>query len=111
MNPRAEFRIDGNGTAVIAGELTLDSVASVYRTAREAMRRGGEHLSAVDLAGVTRVDSSGLALMLEWQAARAHADGGLAIRNAPMDLLRLARLCEAQDLLDLDGRAEGSADE
>lgn len=104
MNPHAEFRLDSNGTAGLAGELTLDTVNRVYRAAEDAMRRGGTRLHTVDLAAVERVDSSGLALLLEWEAGRAQADGNLSIRNVPDDLLRLARLCGAQDLLHLDGR-------
>jgi ABC-type transporter Mla MlaB component len=43
-------------------------------------------------------------LLLEWQS-RAHARGGqLVLDNAPAGLLRLARLCEADDLLNLSGR-------
>jgi phospholipid transport system transporter-binding protein len=58
----------------------------------------------IDLAGVTTIDSAGLALLLEWQS-RAHAAGReLTVRNAPDGLLRLARLCEAVDLLNLSGR-------
>lgn len=105
MNPRAEFRLDADGSAAIAGELTLDTVPHVFRSAQDALRRSGARLHTVDFAAVERVDSSGLALLLEWEAGRAQADGDLVIRNAPDDLLRLARLCEAQDLLHLDGRA------
>lgn len=96
-----------DGVARISGDLTLDTVAGIYRQAGEALRHDGERLDSVDLDAVERVDSSGLALLLQWQAAREREDGSLEIRNAPDDLLRLARLCGAQDLLHLNDREPG----
>jgi ABC-type transporter Mla MlaB component len=61
----------------------------------------------LDLAGVDAVDSSGLALLLEWQALRPR-EGRLQIINAPKSLLSLAQLCEAVDLLELSGRTSES---
>jgi phospholipid transport system transporter-binding protein len=103
MSKPGRFRLDPEGIAAIEGEMTLDTVADLHRQA-QAAGRNQARFAGVDLARVSRVDSSGLALLLEWQAARARADGRLAIRNAPRDLLQLAALCGAQELLDLNGR-------
>lgn len=98
-----------DGVARISGDLGLDTVAGIYQQAGEALRHDGERVDIVDLDAVERIDSSGLALLLQWQAAREREDARLEIRNAPDDLLRLARLCGAEDLLRLSRRESGDA--
>ena len=58
----------------------------------------------VDLGGVDRSDSSGLALLLEWQAMAKQKKRTLRIINSPANLLMLAKLCEADILLNITGR-------
>jgi len=43
-------------------------------------------------------------LLLEWQALQRAASRNLEIRNAPPSLISLARLCEADDVMQLTGR-------
>ena len=62
-------------------------------------------IEQVDLSGVPLADSAGLALMLEWQARQRKRGRELTIINAPDDLMRLAKLSEADDLLNLSGRS------
>jgi phospholipid transport system transporter-binding protein len=102
-----EFAQDG--CARFHGPLTFETVPALFRGLEEQVQREAA-VERIDLAGVTAVDSAGLALLLEWQA-RARANGrSLAVRNVPGALLRLARLCEADELLNLSGRdAAGSA--
>lgn len=104
-NPQASCSVEitADGRASLAGPLTIESVAAVFRRME---RRGAEEtpLRKVDLAGVTSADSAGLALLLEWQARARAAGGKLSVENVPNGLLRLARLCEAVDLLDLADR-------
>lgn len=97
------LQLNGGG-ARLAGELTLETVPGIYEDAGKALRRSGRRIRQVDLSDVSRVDSSGLALLLEWEAGSKQDGSVLEIRNAPSDLLRLARLCGAQELLNLDGR-------
>lgn len=87
----------------VSGDLTLESVAELYRQSRELFP--GE-IRSVDLSGVSRIDSAGLALLLEWQSAARKLDTMLAFNDAPDDLISLSDLCEATDLLGLKPRAE-----
>ncbi|MEJ8567121.1 STAS domain-containing protein [Elongatibacter sediminis] len=96
------FTLDAEDRAVVSGDLTLDTVAGLYRQSSEVLARASGKLRSLDLAGVGRVDSSGLALLLQWEAATGCES--LEVRNAPDDLVSLARLCDAQDLLRLNGR-------
>ena len=93
----------GDGRAILAGPLTFETVARLFR-ALEKSAPGEPPPEQIDLAGVTTIDSAGLALLLEWQSRARTAGRELTVRNAPGGLLRLARLCEATDLLNISGR-------
>ena len=103
MNEGKHFSIDHSGLARVKGPLTLETVTIIYNQAM-AEAAEGRHIGSLDLEAVSRVDSSGLALMLEWQSAAGGAGRTLKIRNAPPGLLSLVNLCEASDLLTIEGR-------
>ena len=108
MNEHSQFSVDPSGKTRLSGPLTLDTVASLYYQAN-ADATQGRHIAELDLNAVSRVDSSGLALLLEWQATAACDGRKLPIRNAPDDLLSLVNLCEASDLLAIEGRNQSES--
>lgn len=110
MTERSTFSVDSKGQAAVSGSLTLDTVSAVFNQAGESTR-SGLSISALDLAAVSHVDSSGLALILEWQAMAQQQGRSLTVSNAPADLLSLAKLCEANELLTIEGRQEVAATE
>jgi phospholipid transport system transporter-binding protein len=102
MTEESTLEID-DGTAHLRGALVFGSAGLLYRE-MERKRTEGANPNRIDLSGVTSVDSAGLALLLEWQAA---AGGGLSMTGAPSSLEQLARLSEATELLRLGGRETG----
>lgn len=103
MSSRGGIRLQGEGSVQISGEMTFESTPDMYRELESRMQSKGSHLT-IDLLNVDRADSSGLALLLEWQATANQHQRQLHITNAPENLLSLARLCEADTLLDISGR-------
>lgn len=102
-----KLQADDSGQLVLMGELTFDTVPDIYRSTRH-LQSADELFESVDLSAVERVDSAGLALLLEWQSA-AHANGRtLRFDKAPAALIRLAALCEADTLLGLEQKQEGN---
>jgi len=91
----------------LTGEMTFDSVPLLYQQAKNLLS-GKAPVSIIDLSRVTAVDSAGLALLLEWQAAYPPEPEGLNIRNAPAGLMSLARLCEADEVIKMSGREDAS---
>jgi len=91
------------GRANFSGVLTFESTPSLFRKT-EALFSANPPVTSVDLSGVTEVDSTGLALLLEWQATQRAASRSLQIFNAPSSLMSLAHLCDAMDLLNMSGR-------
>jgi phospholipid transport system transporter-binding protein len=65
---------------------------------------GDNSIRNIDLSGVGLADSAGLALLLELQAMARRQGHRLHIINTPDNLLRLAKLCEADRLMEITGR-------
>lgn len=92
-----------DGTVHLGGKMNFISTPGLYREL-ESRFIGNNSVLNIDLAGISQADSSGLALLLEWQAMVNRLDQQLHITNAPENLLRLAKLCEADKLMDISGR-------
>lgn len=103
-DPDCRLETGGDGRASLVGPLTFETVARLFQ-AMEKSLPANPPVEQIELAGVTTIDSAGLALLLEWQSRARAAGRELAVRNAPDGLLRLARLCEAVELLNISGRA------
>ena len=97
----AEARLidNGSGNWLLQGELGFDSVAGVLRHAG-AMMTGKARLE-VDLRDVSRADSAGLALLVEWLRESEYAGNEIAFINVPDQLLSIARVCGLDEILSL----------
>jgi len=80
-----------------------------FSNAKNVLHEGLSALSAgqseFDLAQLSSVDSSTVAVLLAWQRAAQAKSVNLALVNAPNDLLNLALLYGVTDLLTLKARA------
>ena len=97
----AGFNIDQVSERVyrVSGDL-------VFATAVEVLLAGKRLLSVsskvtFDLGGVTRTDSAGLAVLLEWIDAGRGTGAVIEYLNLPRSLLDIARLSNAESLLGL----------
>jgi phospholipid transport system transporter-binding protein len=89
----------GNGRVVVTGELS-------FATAREARQIGLLVLDSsraerivIDCAAVTRADSAGLAVLLDWLAWGRRKSRGVTLENLPASLVAIARISEVDGLL------------
>lgn len=96
-----------DGTIYLGGEMTFTSTPGLYLKLESRFSENGA-IHNIDLAGIGHADSSGLALLLEWQAMANKLDRRLRITNAPANLLSLAKLCEADNLMNISGRDNDS---
>ncbi|MBT8048541.1 MAG: STAS domain-containing protein [Xanthomonadales bacterium] len=106
MNSACSLTIGEDGCGRLEGALTFASVPGLYHHARDLLENQ-KSFNSLDLDRVTTADSAGLALLLEWQATQTTPANKLPIRNAPAGLISLARLCEADEFLDLSARSSG----
>ena len=80
----------------VSGAMTFDGARALLDRGADMVREGGR---LFDLAAVTEVDSSGLAVVFGWSRAAAAAGQPLRIVNPPANLLSLAELYGVTELL------------
>jgi phospholipid transport system transporter-binding protein len=99
--PMAEATLidHGAGSWLLQGELGFESVSAVLQAAGSRMQ--GEARLEVDLKGVSRADSAGLALLVEWLREAENAGNEIVFVNVPDQLLSIARVCGLDEILSL----------
>jgi len=81
---------------LVSGPVTLANVATELASGSAAIRSGAR---SVDLAGVTELDSSLLAMLLAWMREAKIAQRPIQFENLPEGLLTLARLYGVVELI------------
>lgn len=96
---RAPLQIDDGApdSVRVSGALTFANAASALDRLNAAVARNGRH--TLDLAGVTRADSAGLACVLAVLAGAAQRGRKLSVRNMPEAMHLLASVCEVEGLM------------
>lgn len=99
MNAPA-FRLDrpAPGTLGVGGVLSFDTAAAALSAIEAAL--AAEPADRLDLAGVERSDSAGLACVLAVRARARQLGRPLAVVNMPDGMRALARVCEVDALVD-----------
>ena len=93
------------GRFALSGDLGFDDAVRMLAEGDAAF--GGMRRAEIDLAGVARVDSAGLALLLEWSIAAREAGRHLSYRNVPPAIAALAGISDVTELLALDASGDG----
>ena len=95
----ARFTADDGGRWLLEGELGFATVPAIL--AHPGADIGDTTDIEVDLKGVTRADSAGLALLVEWLRESERAGRRIAFVNVPPQLLSIARVCGLDEILSL----------
>lgn len=82
----------------VEGVLDFDTVVPLVAESRQYFAGKGGRLE-VDLQGVQRANSAGLALLLEWLELAKKREISLHFRNLPESLTRLAAITNLTGLL------------
>ena len=85
------------GRLLLSGPVTLGNVAELLEEGRRQL--AADAVATVDLAEVTDLDSSALALLLAWLREAKAAGRALGFANLPESLQTIARLYGVEDLL------------
>ena len=88
----------GNGAFRVNGDLDYESVTHLLAIDDQIFSQPLEKI-VVDLAGIGRTTSVGLALMLEWlrQARRKHKQ--IEFSNIPAQMLAMAKISQLETIL------------
>ena len=99
VTPAAELEIR-NGVLAIRGEISFETIPTVLaETAEFAARPDLPERITIDFTGITGVDSSAVALLLEWRRMAASRGKTLLFSNLPANLLALAELYGVAELI------------
>ena len=104
---RLERREDGG--CALFGALTFDTVPQLFQQGQQLCAGGAA--VALDLAGVERSDSAGLALLVGWTRLARQQKGSITFHNVPAQLLGLARVGGVGQLLAFPSLLESASPE
>ncbi|MFP3874825.1 MAG: lipid asymmetry maintenance protein MlaB [Thiohalophilus sp.] len=85
---------------LISGELNMQTVPGLLQQVEPILARSQGEV-CFDLQAVTRSDSAGLALLVEWMQFARQRDRKLSFRNLPDQLRDIARVSGLDALLPL----------
>lgn len=85
-------------TLALSGALTFDTAARAFDQAGDALEHGAQ--TRLELSGITRADSAGLACVLALLARIRRSGRPLRVVNLPGSLRALAEVCDARGLLE-----------
>jgi phospholipid transport system transporter-binding protein len=89
----------GGGLFLLDGELNFDTVPSVWLRSLELFADTAD--LAVDLGGVTRSDSAGLALLIEWLRFARQQHKPIRFQNLPGQMRALIEVSGLEQVLPL----------
>lgn len=97
MTQTASLEKLGDGQFALAGDLVFESAPRLLLEGEAAFGAVGR--AEIDLARVGRIDSAGLALLLEWSIAARAGGRAVGYRNMPPGLAALAGISDVSELL------------
>ena len=87
----------GGGEFAIEGDLDFQSVAALWQQARRSFRQ--QPALRIDLAGVNRSDSSGVALLVDWLRQARERGQDLQFVNIPAQMQAIVQAAGLDGLL------------
>jgi phospholipid transport system transporter-binding protein len=91
------------GRLVVTGELTFASARDARQLGLLVLESSRASRIVVDCAGVSRADSAGLAVLLDWLAWGRRRARAVSLENLPESLVAIARISEVDELLSATG--------
>lgn len=95
----AGIRRGPDGRLVLDGELSFVTVARLFVDARQLL--GEAEDIRIDLQGISRSDSAGLALLVEWMRSARRLGKPIQFLNIPQQMLAIARVSGLDEILPL----------
>ena len=100
MNPEFVFESAGEGHFTMRGELSFKTVPGVAASVGNRLWQTDSVI--LDLDGITRTDSAGLALLIEWIRSARRKNRTIVFRNIPQQMMVMARVVGLDRLLPTD---------
>jgi len=88
-----------DGCFILTGTLTFKTVPVIWRHGLDLFREAPSLL--LDLSGVKRSDSAGVALLIEWMRFARHHNKPISYINMPTQMLAIVRASSLDTILPL----------
>jgi phospholipid transport system transporter-binding protein len=92
-----------SGRVTVAGELTFGTARDARTLGILVLEGSRAERIVIDCSGVSRADSAGLAVLLDWLAWGRKRSRPVSLENLPDSLLAIARISEVDTLLTAAG--------
>jgi phospholipid transport system transporter-binding protein len=101
--PRHNVRVGiseaASGRVTVTGELTFASARDARQIGVLVLESSRAERIVIDCSGVTRADSAGLAVLLDWLAWGRRKSRVISLENLPAPLVAIAKISEVEGLL------------
>lgn len=97
-----EWQSSDAGRVVLSGQLTRNTVPAIWSKRREWLANGNAALT-FDMAGVEKVDSAGIAMLLQAKSALRTSAREMIIENASEQFEAMLKVSGANTLLTFNG--------
>lgn len=87
-----------DGVLLVRGELNIQTVMDFARQTTPVLTEEKRDV-CLDLRGVERADSAGLALLIEWQRLAKRQGFSITFQNLPAQLMQIARVSDLHKVL------------
>ncbi len=94
----AAIQSQGDGRFLLSGDLDFNDVPQLLDAGASMFAYQGARL-VLDLSGVRRTTSVGLALMVEWLRRARHANKSIEFQNVPAQMLAMAKISGLDGIL------------
>jgi phospholipid transport system transporter-binding protein len=105
--PRQNVRVGiseaTEGRVTVTGDLTFASARDARQLGVLVLEGSRAERIVIDCAGVTRADSAGLAVLLDWLAWGRRKSRVISLENLPASLVAIAKISEVDGLLQAAG--------
>lgn len=88
-----------SGRVVVDGELTFATARQARQVGVLVLESSRAERIVIDCSGVTRADSAGLAVLLDWLAWGRRKSRPITLENLPASLVAIAKISEVDGLL------------
>jgi phospholipid transport system transporter-binding protein len=92
-----------SGRITVTGELTFASARDARQLGVLVLESSRADRLVIDCGGVTRADSAGLAVLLDWLAWGRRKSRPISLENLPASLVAIAKISEVDELLTAAG--------
>jgi phospholipid transport system transporter-binding protein len=92
-----------DGRVTVTGDLTFASARDARQLGVLVLEGSRAQRIVIDCSGVTRADSAGLAVLLDWLAWGRRMKRTVSFENLPASLVAIAKISEVDGLLQAAG--------